>query len=446
MTVAPERPASTAAASLPLTGADEIRFAHIEAQLDALLPRGGTPVHDSVVIAGGKGITAWTLAARLARSEQFAGKVVVAGEPVTETRQIANGCSMRGTSADWLSYAVARPQAELIRRIAGPAFAGQPVATRQLTAMARPGIDGQWEIGPAAAWQGGRRGSNRPVMYGGRNSRMAGAMREMLDAGAIVDVDEPIRSLDDARALAPGRKPLFVNLTKNPKLFGGSAPPIKRVTLAWQCALRAGSGGLRHPLTGTTAFAPLVYRDGAVNVGYFTPFADPLSPDATWYGLMVRPVRSGPEKIDKAREVAALREEVLGIAEAVGLEPVDLEETCFGGLAPAPAFGAPKRSAPGTLELRRLATPGAIAYYADGILGGAIGGVVAAEALIRGHDPHDAVVKALKPIRWFNDLWWFETARIPKLVDLAIGTSRLTTRIAMAYPHSYSLNHWASRA
>src|SRR5690606_21934685 len=117
----------------------------------------------------------------------------------------------------------------------------------------------------AAAWQGGRRGSNRPVMYGGRNSRMAGAMREMLDAGAIVDVDEPIRSLDDARALALGRKPLFVNLTKNPKLFGASAP-IKRVTLAWQCVLRAGSGGLRHPLTGTTAFAPLVYRDGAVNV------------------------------------------------------------------------------------------------------------------------------------------------------------------------------------
>lgn len=444
MTLAPERPVIPTAA--PFSAADDVRFRHIDGVLDELLPRGGKPVYDSVVIAGGKGITAWTLAARLARSEQFAGKVVIAGEPVRETRQLANGCSLRGTSADWLSYALNVPQAQLIRQISGPNFAGQPVATKQLTAMARPGIDGRWQVGPAASWQGGRRGVGRPVMYGGRNSRMANAIRELLDTSGIVEVEDSITSLDDARALAPGRKPLLVNLTRNAKLFGASAPPPKRVTLAWQCALRAGSNGLRHPLTGTTAFAPLVYREGAVNVGYFTPFADPLSPDATWYGLMVRPVRAAPDKIDKAREIALLREEVLGIADAVGLEPVDVEETCFGGLAPAPRFGAVSRSAPGTLELRRLASPGAVAYYADGILGGAMSSVVAAEALIRGVDPHDAIVKAMAPVRRFNDIWWFETARIPKVVDLAIGTSRLTTRIAMSYPHSYSLNYWASRA
>jgi len=444
MTIAPERPSTST--RLPLTAADELRFRHIEGVLDGLLPAGGKPVYDSVVIAGGKGITAWTLAARLARSEQFAGKIVVAGEPVAETRQLVNGCSMRGTSADWLSYALGVPQAQLIRQMSGAHFAGQPVATKQLTAMARPGIDGRWEVGPAASWQGGRRGLGRPVMYGGRNSRMANAIRELLDERAIIEVDDAITSLDDARALAPGRKPLLVNLTRNAKLFGGSAPAPKRVTLAWQCALRAGPGGLRHPVTGSTAFAPLVHRDGAVNVGYFTPFADPLSPDATWYGLMVRPVSKAPGEIDKAREIALLREEVLGISEAIGLEPVDVEETCFGGLAPAPGFGKVPRSAPGTLELRRLASPGAVAYYADGILGGAIASTVAAEALIRGIDPHEAIAKAMAPVRRSNDIWWFETVRIPKLVDLAIGTSRLTARIAMAYPHSASVNYWASRA
>ena len=443
MTLAPERPLAPAAS---FSAADELRFRHIDGVLDELLPRGGKPVYDSVVIAGGKGITAWTLAARLARSEQFAGKVVIAGDPVHETRQLVNGCSMRGLSADWLSYALNVPQAQLIRQISGPAFAGQPVATKQLTAMARPGIDGRWEVGPAASWQGGRRGLGRPVMYGGRNSRMANAIRELLDATGIVEVDDTITSLDDARALAPGRKPLFVNLTRNAKLFGGNAPAPKRVTLAWQCALRSGPDGLRHPVTGTSAFAPLVHREGAVNVGYFTPFADPLSPDATWYGLMVRPVAKAPNEIDKAREIALLRDEVLGIAEAVGMEPVDVEETCFGGLAPAPGFGKVARSAPDTLELRRLASPGAVAYYADGILGGAISSTVAAEALIRGLDPHDAIVKAMAPIRRWNDIWWFETTKIPRLVDLAIGTSRLTTRIAMAYPHSASVNHWASRA
>jgi hypothetical protein len=199
-------------------------------------------------------------------------------------------------------------------------------------------------------------------------------------------------------------------------------------------------------VTGTSAFAPLVHREGAVNVGYFTPFADPLSPDATWYGLMVRPVPAAPAKIDKAREIALLREEVLGIAEAVGMEPVDVEETCFGGLAPAPPFGKVSRSAPGTLELRSLAAPGAVAYYADGILGGAISATIAAEALIRGIDPHDAIVAAMAPIRRINDIWWFETVHMGKLVDLAVGTSRLTARLALAWPHSASVNYWASRA
>lgn len=442
MIIAPERPVAPA----ELSAADHLRFAHLDQLVDSLLPRGGKPVYDSVVIAGGKGITAWTLAARLARSEQFAGKVVVAGEPVAETRQLVNGSSMRGLSADWISYATGVPQAEFIRHLTGPNYAGQPVATRQLTTMARSGTGGRWEVGPAAAWQGGRRGLSRPLMYGARNSRIAGAIRELLDERGIIEVDEPITSIDDARALAPGKKPLFVNLTRNAKLFGANAPAPKRVTLAWQCALRSGPGGLKNPLTGTTAFAPLVYREGAVNVGYFTPFADPLSPDATWYGLMVRPVKGGPGQVDKAREIALLREEVLGISEAVGLEPVDVEETCFGGLAPAPPFGAVPRSAPGTLELRGLCAPGAVAYYADGILGGAIGATLAAEALIRGLDPHEAIVKAMAPIRRINDIWWFETTRIPALVNLAVGTSRLTTRIALAFPHTISVNHWASRA
>jgi len=443
MTLAPERPVAPV---VPFSAADEARFRHLDGVLDELLPGGGKPVYDSVVIAGGKGITAWTLAARLARSEQFAGKVVIAGDPVTETRQLVNGCSMRGLSADWLSYALNVPQAQFIRQIAGPNYAGQPVATKQLTTMARPGIGGRWSIGPVASWQGGRRGLGRPLMYGGRNSRMANAIRELLDERGIIDVDDNITSLDDARALAPGKKPLLVNLTRNAKLFGADAPSPKRVTLAWQCALRTGPNGLQHRVTGTSAFAPLVYREGAVNVGYFTPFADPLSPDATWYGLMVRPVAAPPGEIDKAREIALLREEVLGIAEAVGMEPVDVEETCFGGLAPAPPFGKVPRSAPGTLELRRLAAPGAVAYYADGILGGAISATIAAEALIRGVDPHDAIVKAMAPIRRINDIWWFETTRIPKLVDLAVGTSRLTTRLALGWPHTASVNYWASQA
>ncbi len=142
---------------------------------------------------------------------------------------------------------------------------------------------------------------------------MAGAIRELLDERGIIEVDDAITSLDDARALAPGKKPLLVNLTRNAKLFGAERRRHRSAS-PWPGSAPCGPvrADCKHPLTGTTAFAPLVHREGAVNVGYFTPFADPLSPDATWYGLMVRPVGAAPDKIDKAREIALLREEVLG--------------------------------------------------------------------------------------------------------------------------------------
>ena len=95
--------------------------------------------------------------------------------------------------------------------------------------------------------------------------------------------------------------------------------------------------------------------------------------------------------------------------------------------------------------MRRLCTPGGVAYYADGILGGAIGAVVAAEALIRGADPDEAVTRALRRFVWWNDLWWFETARIAGVVDAMVSTPGLS-RLALAYPHSWSVKHWASRA
>ena len=159
---------------------------------------------------------------------------------------------------------------------------------------------------------------------------------------------------------------------------------------------------------------------------------------------MVRPQRADAG-FDKAREIETLADEVLGVADALGLEPVDRDVTQFAGLIPAPPLGRRPRSAPGTLELRRLCVPGAVAYYADGMIGGAVGAVMAAEALLRGADPDDAVARALRRyVRW-NDLWWFETTRIPDAVNALISATPLGVRVAMAYPHTWSVNYWASR-
>lgn len=428
----------------PMSEADAVRLRHVQTFVDRHIPA-GRPVYDSVVIAGGKGITAWTLAARLARSPELAGKVVVAGPPVEESRLLRNGVSLRGAAADFICYALQCSQAELVAHIAGPQAAGQPVATRQTGAMARQGAGGRWTFTRPGTWQGGRHGLGRPVMYGARNSRVAGSVRELLDERGIIDVEEPVPSLADARDLAPGRRPLVVNLTTNPKLLGAPAPPVTRVTLAAQMPLRVRPGGIRKPLTGATCFAPLVHRDGAIDVGYFTPFADPLSPDATWYGIMVRPLRADAVG-DKAAGIDILADEVAGIGEALGLEPVDREVTQYGGMIPAPPFGRRPRSAPGTLELRRHCTPGAVAYYADGMIGGAVGGVMAAEAILRGADPDDAVTKALRRYVWWNDIWWFETTKIPGVVDRMLSLGPLGLKAGMAYPHSWAVNYWASRA
>jgi hypothetical protein len=426
------------------TGPDVARFRAVERFINQYLPARQRPVYDSVVIAGGKGITAWTLAARLARSPEFAGRVVVAGPPVEETRQLRNGVSMRGTAADFISYALACPQANFIRQVIGPQAAGQPVAARQTTAMVRRDpVTGQASFSRPTTWQGGRNGLGRPIMYGARNSRIATAVRELLDASGIVETDEAVTSLDDARSLALGTRPLLVNLTTNPKLFGAPTSPISRVTLAAQMALRVRPGGIRRPLTPATCFAPLVHRNSAIDVGYFTPFADPLSPDASWYGLMVAPRRS-LDGLDKAGEVEILADEVRAVADAVGLEPVDPDVTLFDGMIPAPPLGGWRRSRAGTLEMRSLCTPGGVAYYADGILGGAIGAVIAAEALLRGADPEGAVHRAMRRyVRW-NDLWWFETTRIAGVVNAMVSRPPLS-RLALAYPHSWSVNHWASR-
>ncbi|MEW6472129.1 MAG: hypothetical protein AB1679_07655 [Actinomycetota bacterium] len=437
-------PPATPSPDFVPTGPDVARMRAVRRFIDQYLPTPQRPVYDSVVIAGGKGITAYTLAARLARSPQFAGRVVVAGPPVEETRQLRNGVSMRGTAADFISYALACPQATFIRQVIGPQAAGQPVATRQTTAIVT--VDpttGRASFSRPTAWQGGRHGLGRPIMYGARNTRIANAVRELLHSDGIVETDEAVASLDDARSLALGKRPLLVNLTTNPTLFGRPAPPITRVTLAAQMALRVRPGGIRRPLTPATCFAPLVHRNNAIDVGYFTPFADPLSPDASWYGLMVAPRRS-LDGLDKAREVEILADEVRAVADAVGLEPVDRDVTLFGGMIPAPPLGQWQRSAPGTLEMRSLCTPGGVAYYADGILGGAIGAVIAAEALLRGADPEEAVHRALRRYVWWNDLWWFETTRLAGVVNALVSRPPLS-RLALAYPHSWSVNHWASR-
>jgi hypothetical protein len=427
------------------SGPDRERFDHVETTIaECAGPRGAKPLYDSVVVVGGHGITSHTFAARLARSPEFAGNVVLAGPGPVEDRRLKAGVSLRGAACDFLAYALNRSTDDVVRQIAGTHNPAPPIAYRQTASMAwKDRATGRYTHSRVGTWQGGRNGLTRPGMYGFRNSRTAMGIKELSNLDGIVERPEPVTSLDHARSLATGRRPLVVNVTTNAGLLGNPTFTPKQAIVAVQMPYREPRDGLRAPFAPATTYAPLVLREGTIDVGYFTPFSDPLSTAATWYGINARPVDL-KKRVDKEREFALLLEELGGCAEMMGLIPVDPEETTGKAFVPAPPVTAPKSSLPGTLELRRACTPWIAAYYADGMTGGTVGSLMAAEAVLRGADPYPAVARALRRYRVWNWAWYAETVKIPGIADFLLRT--VGAEVAMVWPHSLSLNYWFSRA
>jgi hypothetical protein len=391
--------------------------------------------YDSVVIAG-NGIGASAFAARLARSPAYAGKVTVVAPAIVERRKLDNGVSVRARAVDFLAAAVGCTHDEFVSAMCGTTTGATSI--RQIAAMATQ-TDGVWRFTRPGVWQGGRNPAT-PLVYGARNSRIASALVELAEPGAITRIEATAESAEHLRSFAVGLRPLLVNATTDTGLLGAEKTPPKHVALAVQVPLMVSGSGVRAPLSDATAFAPLVRRDGTIDVGYFTPFADPLSPRSTWYGIVARVMDA--DRVDRAREHHAMEDELCGMAEALGLAPDDPEVTMAKAAVPAGGYGPAPRSAPGTLELRRSYSRGAPCFYADGILASGIGGVLAADAVLAGEDPDAAISHALRPVRRHNRLWWIETTRIAVLADALM---RINVNAAMAYPHSAGKRLWATK-
>lgn len=404
--------------------------------------RGEGGDYDSVVIVGGNGITTHTFAARLARDDKFAGKVVLAGQPKEENRRLIGGVSLRAKGADVLGYATGLTHTEIVEQIAQGRSGS--ASTRQVAAMAEQGEGDGWQFSKPGPWQNHRNKSDRPIMYGFRNSRMAVAVRDTIADGAVQFVEEAPQSLSDLRDLALGSRPLIVNGTNDDQLLGNAPSPRRWGIIAAQVPFAEESLG-NGPLEPSTTFAPLVRREGAIDVGYYTPFYDPLSPRAGWYGIIARPVPA--HELNGARgdhHKRLVTDELLGIGEACGLSPVDPAETMGVAAVPGADWAGPGTPiVPGTFELKQACSAGIPAYYADGILNGAMGGLVAAEAILRGADPTASATAALAKVSRWNRLWWLETTKLAPVADKLM---RLNVSAAMAFPHSSSANLWASAA
>lgn len=420
------------------TDRDAQRFTHIGKLLDRNVGTGSSTQYDSVVIVGA-GFTASLMAARLARSEQFHGKVVLAGPRTTETRQMKDGATLRGHGTDFICYALGVPQNAYVNALYGDIVDGRGVGTRNLVAMARKGRSGTYDVGRIAAFQGQQRGYPRPLFYGARNSRMQGAIHELMDREGVIEVPEMATSLDEARALAPGKRPLVVNASHNTRLLRGEAPVVDWATSAVQAPFKVGAGGLRHIGTNASLVAP-VRRGKKIDVGLFNPYGDPLSPESTFYGIIVGQVsqRAG---YDKQQELDTITEQLYGLADELGLEVDDPDETLFAGMIPGAPWKAP-RSAPGTLELQLIAHQGVSATFSDGMTSGAAAAVTAAEAVIRGADPDRAARRAVREITRDRKIWSVSRNRLGIPFDLAMT---FAPQIAAAYPYgSHAKSTWAS--
>src|SRR5271154_1446653 len=267
-------------------GPDLARRISVREFLNKSITGRGMCPYDSAVIAG-NGIGALAFAGWLAQSPLFEGKVTVVAPPVVESRRLINGVTLRGRAIDFMSTALDTTLDDILQVMSGSADS-PPVCYRQTAAMAvQQGRS--WRFTKRGHWQNAL-AAERPISYGLRNSRVVAGMRELASKLPIEFVDERVESASHLRSFSAGRHPLLVNATTVPTLIGGEAKPPKRMVLGVQAPFIAPEGSVSYPLEAQTAFAPAVRRAGTIDVGYFTPFRDPLSPRSSWYGIYARVV------------------------------------------------------------------------------------------------------------------------------------------------------------
>jgi hypothetical protein len=419
-------------------GTDGAREAAVREFVSKSVPRRGSCEYDSAVVAG-NGIGALAFAGHLAQSPLFAGKVTVVAPPVEESRRLINGVSLRGVAADFMATVFNTTHDGLLEVLSGSSDA-PPVARRQTAAMALPN-GSSWGFSRRGQWQN-RVATGNPLVYGLRNSRVVAGMRELAAHLPIEFIDDRVESAEHLRSFAKGQTPLLVNATTNPRLIGADAKKPQRLVLAVQAPFIASPSALAYPLEAETAFAPLIRRAGTLDVGYFTPFRDPLSPRSNWYGIFARVVDSD-SGFDKDEQLKIMTDELLGVADVMKLSADDLDQTLALALVPASPWGKVAPSAPGTLELKRHYSGGAPCFYADGITSGLVGGMVGAEAIIHGANADQAIRAALRRWRRHNLLWFLETNKIPGIAEALMRTS---VAAAMLYPHTAGINLWSSAA
>jgi len=390
------------------------------------------------IIVIGSGIAGLVLASRLARG-RGPRVVLVTGRPPV-ARRLVDGCSLRRSAIALMADAVGCEARALQDRLGGDAAAFYALRVRRGTGTTTL----QWE-GPVL-----EAGEDRPIGLSTRHGEILAALRERLPDGVQLVLGEALPAPPAAEPtrvlhlrLADGDLAVDVDgdhtlvLDTTPAAVVAAPPaarPPRHVVIAVQQPMRPRPGAA-SPFDGArVAFAPSFAGARGPQLGFVTPFWDPCSPAASWYGINTAVIDAATLSAIGER---ALIEDVAGglarCAEAVGLEPVDAEATTGRACVPVVA----QFDAGVGFALHRAFSPGAPAVNVDGMLAQAVGATCLARALegavagsLRGaalRGLRDAR-RALRPLRRWNRVMVWQYFRAP---DWVRRVSAATSRPAM---------------
>ncbi len=391
-----------AAAATRNIGSIAGRDARLPAWLNSDESVADNPKYDSAVIIG-NGIGSLCCAARLARSKAFAGRVVILGKPPEQSRRLIGGLTLRARSMDYFAACLGIPRGILVEHV----YAGhhlEVASDSQRAARFTRRRDGTYEIGKTGEWMSRWDHNGRVLSYDVRNSHMAASIYDFMQDMDIRWQDTKAGSLRDCKEFAPGDNPIIINATPMPLAgAGGLAKKPKNFVIAAQTLFSAPRQREKGILPPNTSFFCGRSRAGHLDASVWYPLRDPLSPSARFYGIFYRTVRAGPG-LHKNTEIEIMKDNLFGVANALGFEAVDPDETLGSAMMPCSSWGPINEHTPGYLHLSRMANDGTPIIAGDGMPRAALASYVTAEALIAGGEPQAYLNQAMSGWKQRNRL------------------------------------------
>lgn len=360
------------------------------------------PRYDSAVVIG-NGINALSVAARLARSQSFAGRVVIVGKPVEQQRRLIGGLTLRARSLDYYAACLGVPRSLLLERMYNGRH-GEAASYAQKISRFTRREDGSYELGTMGEWMTRWRHQGRVLAYGVRNSHLAGVLHELMEGLDYRWEDAKPGSMTDCLDLAPGKNPIVIN-TKPAPLFGtgNSFRKPKQYVVAAQVPFANPRQAEKGLLPYNNSLFCARRRRGRLDASVWYPLIDPLSPEARYYAVFYRVVKASDE-LHKNAETEILKNHLFGVGDALGLEPVDPEATMGTAMVPCSPVRPDREITPGYLHLGKVHNSGTPIIAGDGMARAGLTGYVAAEAILAGVEPQPYVYHAHRGWAWRNQL------------------------------------------